>query len=504
MRHLARIQAEFLKTARKWDDLTYDEQKAYLKRHPLSKRRITARPDSGRTVAPTLDMYKEYVKRATNYMWQGYVIAVPKDGKKQYYKLDKTGKLWTSQYENTNWVVDEEQELPQEIAQGAQVVGPTLQTFDTTKQPTRNTYFKTTEPIPAWILTGHSASNYYYGNSNILTPTYERRMLPTSTSIQILVGGDFAVVNGQRQPVKFTDPAADKSPFEKNYGYDPTKKRLPLKALQEVTAEGAIIKQPVKQEVEKPVQTTIPTVEDYNWQVRESLKTKPPKSMSKQEIAKLLSDSGIADSARYSDKKNGFVFKRGYFYAQGMDSDKFANAVMARARKVGLTPVLVDSSNHWHRWPKDSWFEAVVKFEQMKDSDSTKTQTPDPTPVEKDVQPSVKDFPAEDIIKSMTSLRFSTGGTSSSQSDDEPEVFKDRSGNVTDISRGFRELGHWHSRPGEEDDDHPNWDTESAKKYKKLFEDWVSRKEWFDPATMRAYVEPEEKRWVTFGVEKKR
>ena len=44
MKHLALIQAEFLKTARKWDDMTMQEQKKYLKLHPKSKRRITAEP----------------------------------------------------------------------------------------------------------------------------------------------------------------------------------------------------------------------------------------------------------------------------------------------------------------------------------------------------------------------------------------------------------------------------------------------------------------------------
>lgn len=44
MKHLATIQTEFLKEARKWDDLTIEDQKAYLNRHPGSKRRLTARP----------------------------------------------------------------------------------------------------------------------------------------------------------------------------------------------------------------------------------------------------------------------------------------------------------------------------------------------------------------------------------------------------------------------------------------------------------------------------
>lgn len=32
MKHLAKIQSEFFKTARKWKDLSYGEQKAYLKK----------------------------------------------------------------------------------------------------------------------------------------------------------------------------------------------------------------------------------------------------------------------------------------------------------------------------------------------------------------------------------------------------------------------------------------------------------------------------------------
>jgi len=44
MKHLATIQSEFLKQARDWDDLSDDEQRRYLKEHPASKRRLTAKP----------------------------------------------------------------------------------------------------------------------------------------------------------------------------------------------------------------------------------------------------------------------------------------------------------------------------------------------------------------------------------------------------------------------------------------------------------------------------
>jgi hypothetical protein len=46
MKHLAIIQTEFLKQARDWDEFSLEEQKDYLKRHPKTKRRITAKPDT--------------------------------------------------------------------------------------------------------------------------------------------------------------------------------------------------------------------------------------------------------------------------------------------------------------------------------------------------------------------------------------------------------------------------------------------------------------------------
>lgn len=44
MKHLAKIQSEFLKYAANWDELSYDAQKEYLQKHPKSKRKLTAKP----------------------------------------------------------------------------------------------------------------------------------------------------------------------------------------------------------------------------------------------------------------------------------------------------------------------------------------------------------------------------------------------------------------------------------------------------------------------------
>lgn len=47
MKHLATIQVEFLKAAAKWEDLSYEAQKAYLQQHRKSKKKMTAKPGEG-------------------------------------------------------------------------------------------------------------------------------------------------------------------------------------------------------------------------------------------------------------------------------------------------------------------------------------------------------------------------------------------------------------------------------------------------------------------------
>lgn len=54
MNHLAKIQTEFLRHAA-WDDLSTEQQKEYLKKHPKSKRKITAKPSSAKTDLQSLD-----------------------------------------------------------------------------------------------------------------------------------------------------------------------------------------------------------------------------------------------------------------------------------------------------------------------------------------------------------------------------------------------------------------------------------------------------------------
>lgn len=100
MRHLAIIQSEFLKIARDWDDLTYEEQTSYLDRHPQSKRKITAKPDDSSIPAKTKSDQIVYllVPKKYNSNWQeasdvkGEVTIVPDGESLTEQELDDTQK----------------------------------------------------------------------------------------------------------------------------------------------------------------------------------------------------------------------------------------------------------------------------------------------------------------------------------------------------------------------------------------------------------------------------
>ena len=59
MKYISKIQIEFLKEARDWNKLSLEEQKAYLKRHPASKRKLTAKPDKVSELKEKLESKKE-------------------------------------------------------------------------------------------------------------------------------------------------------------------------------------------------------------------------------------------------------------------------------------------------------------------------------------------------------------------------------------------------------------------------------------------------------------
>ena len=69
---------------------------------------------------------------------------------------------------------------------------------------------------------------------------------------------------------------------------------------------------------------------------------------------------GIDKVVRHKD--GTYSFKHGFFYRLGMTSEKWAEKVSKGLEKAGVTFELVDSTEDWNAWPKDSWFVATFKI----------------------------------------------------------------------------------------------------------------------------------------------
>ena len=395
MKHLATIQSEFIKVARKWDDLTLEEQKGYLSRHPGSKRKLTAKPN----IVPQTKTNSDKEKLAKKILQQGRVISIQTSNEKKFYKLDDQGQLWTSKNATYGWE-KREQKLPSEM-NNIKNEGAPLERYH---KPSHPVYFKTTDMVHAWIATGRSLpTNAYYGSVQIHKPEYVEKTLPAFTNIQLLPNGDWIVKDNLRKRVRFTDPVGDPGPFEKQYGFDATLRELPLSVLIRTNEDGHPIEAPKKKK-------KLPF-----------LKTEPARST--QQIT-------------------------------------------------------------------------IVKNNQPQSVQQTPTSSP-PTPVPKQVKPKVNEWPEEDIKHSLMGLK---NIIRHSMVDDEPYV-NEWQGQTKSIGVSLRDVGDWRSRPSEEDDDYPEW--QSYDKYKRIFDNWLSDRSWFDPETMEPFIETSEKRWVEFGIKRK-
>jgi|GEM_PF-5329681 len=97
LKHIAAIQREFIRIARKWEDLSYDLQKLYLHRHPKTKRRITsappARSNTGKKIYEPhrsqsrgiLDFMKKSIGVNSSPLWRKYLTSRSGDGKTNKY-----------------------------------------------------------------------------------------------------------------------------------------------------------------------------------------------------------------------------------------------------------------------------------------------------------------------------------------------------------------------------------------------------------------------------------
>lgn len=572
MKHLAAIQIEFLKCARKWDDLTLDEQKSYLQRHPKSKRRITAQPGQTAALEAVSDKYTRRSDKAIRKMQKGDVVAtqVVEHGRRQnkYFKLDEKGRLWTSKFENTDWQLNDSQNLPQEITRNLKVVGPQLQNINIVN----NTYFKTTKPIPAFVNAGTKPSNAWYGAARIHTTVFDRVVLPEGTPIQILAGGDFAIINGERKGVRFTDPAADPGPFEKQYGVDHTRKQLPLSVLARTNEAGAIISKPQRiklpyrtdeqLKVQEKIEREYAVHEKINNAIKESGFTRGkidvynignarakkieqqgdvyfyPADFSKSHKHELMSQDeskidkvkdALARKGIYTEKEkeqvsggsDNYILKiydegkkldsptqKPVETAQETTSQQLARKARAKIHlkelKDGAATIKsfsnTDDIANWIRQTRQNFSKSEIlkDFPSFYDYDANDIVEA----YKKEQHPEEKYWPIDDMersFKTFLNAQFSNAW----MKDNEPNIYKDNNGVVQSIAVGFRDIGTWHDRPGEEDDDYPTWDPKSRDIATTKFKNWVTAQPWYRPNKMEIFVEPSEKKWVQFGIRRK-
>lgn len=71
-----------------------------------------------------------------------------------------------------------------------------------------------------------------------------------------------------------------------------------------------------------------------------------------------LKASLIGDYVGWSGKFQEYIVKRGYFYTHGMTPERLAAAIKAIIPEAQITK----TENHYHTWPKDSWFEVRFKM----------------------------------------------------------------------------------------------------------------------------------------------
>lgn len=62
-------------------------------------------------------------------------------------------------------------------------------------------------------------------------------------------------------------------------------------------------------------------------------------------------------------QKNGNIkVKEFYFYTHGRTESKLADSITSQLINENTKIKIIDKSNHFNPWPKDSWFEVIFKI----------------------------------------------------------------------------------------------------------------------------------------------
>lgn len=491
MNHLAKIQVEFLKVARKWDDLTYDEQRGYLQRHPKTKRRLTARPDGQRTTEkPKIadlqpgDFVQDY---------NGHRLTVL-DSSMNFNDVEK--------YDSTG-------------------VG------DQIKDLGNNTMFVAVQDEDGTNLV------YVYGESGV---TKVKGLKPAMSNdlgeLKSLVGSraQRRKIKAQKQLSKGNVLAIKKNGQKKYLKLD-EEGRLWSSKYENVawTLDDSITLDDVKQGYEvigpqlQPLQNTgnkyFTTLKPVVAWITTGFSpsnayygaSRIHKADYSREIlpvgtkVEILAGGDFIVSDKYGEMKtHGEKLAHVRFTDPAADPGMFEKqyggpgpkmlplSAMAEIsahgtpisgpKKLNLPKNIVNSSQSAFGPNLDDRKHELARLDAAEKVTENKQQTEQK-----------KDFPTDEIIRSMKSLFRGQG-----------ERFEEPAADNDSVHLGIRELGQWNDRPGEEDDDYPEWDEASARKYITEFSQWAKRQPWFNPETMKASVTTSEKRWVEFYIEKKK
>ena len=78
-------------------------------------------------------------------------------------------------------------------------------------------------------------------------------------------------------------------------------------------------------------------------------------------INKIIKENLIVDTIIF--QRNGNIkVKEHYFYTIGKSPDTVAENVIKQMDKIGIDIEIIEKTNHYNSWPKDSWFEVIFKF----------------------------------------------------------------------------------------------------------------------------------------------
>ena len=69
----------------------------------------------------------------------------------------------------------------------------------------------------------------------------------------------------------------------------------------------------------------------------------------------------VAGDKCIAHRDGTFTAKRFFFYRHGGCEDMFAEKIISSLEERGMRVAILETSENWNAWPKDSWWE--VKFE---------------------------------------------------------------------------------------------------------------------------------------------